>query len=117
MMTVAYLSSPLNPAAIAAEAGHAQYIQRLRSEAKAHRLRAQAAERTLAELHNRLAPKLALLALIDEGMRAGIIDPDAVKMADARVVVDDDFAVHGAAEAVAKLKAAKPYLFAGGRHD
>lgn len=53
------------------------------------------------------------IALMIEAMKEGIIDPDAIKLADdSALVVGDDFSVEGASEAIAKLKEAKPYLFA-----
>lgn len=52
------------------------------------------------------------IALMIEAMKEGIVDPDGIKLADdSGLVVDDDFNVEGASDAIKKLKEAKPYLF------
>lgn len=67
----------------------------------------------LKELDERANRQALYHALREESIRAGVIDLDAaLKLVDpAAVTVDPDGTVKGAAEAIAALSTAKPYLF------
>jgi hypothetical protein len=59
-----------------------------------------------------LADERARAALEKAGAAHGLVDPDALRLADlADVSIGDDGLVTGASEAIAKLKEGKPYLF------
>lgn len=80
---------------------------RLKEQGKFKEL-AEKSEARAKAAHDKLRNKAVELVAI----RAGIVDPDAVKLADlSGVTLDDDGNVSGAAEAVEALKASKPYLF------
>jgi hypothetical protein len=84
--------------------------------AEAKRLADQGEYKTLAEKAEARAKaataKLTLKAVEVLAIQAGIIDTDAVRLADLSTVsADDDGNVTGAQEAIEALKTAKPYLF------
>lgn len=84
--------------------------------AEEKRLKDQGEFKTLAEKADARAKaataKLTLKAVEVMAIQAGIIDTDAVRLADlSSVTADDDGNVTGAAEAIEALKASKPYLF------
>jgi len=84
--------------------------------AEEKRLKDQGEYKTLAEKAEARAKattaKLTLKAVEVLAIQAGIIDTDAVRLADLSTVsADDDGNVSGAAEAIEALKTAKPYLF------
>jgi len=95
----------------------------IREEAKAHRLKAEAAEaarvKTETEASERVkaAESAAEQRVIKTEMRAlvkdaGIVDVDGLQFADmSKVKYDKDGNLTGAEDAIAALKAAKPYLF------
>lgn len=103
----------------------ADYVRRLRAENDNHRQEADAAKAaaTLAEqaATTRIAEATASAnkriigaELRAEATKAGMVDLDALVMLDADksgVKLGDDGAVIGAAEALAALKVAKPFLF------
>jgi hypothetical protein len=77
--------------------------------------RAAELERKLADLEARAQSRLVAAELKAEAVRAGMIDLDGLKLADASaLVLGEDGVVHGAAALVAELRRAKPWLFTAG---
>jgi len=78
------------------------------------RARTEALERQLATVQQEAETRLIGAELRAQAMRAGIIDIDGLKLLDAQAVrVNEHGEVDGAAEAIAALKRAKPWLFGG----
>lgn len=84
-------------------------------ETEALLARAAELERKLAELEARAQARVVAAELKAEAVRAGMIDLDGLKLADAStLVMGEDGAVHGAAALVAELRRGKPWLFSAG---
>ena len=84
-------------------------------EAEALLTRAAELERKLADLEARTQTRVVAAELKAEAVRAGMIDLDGLKLADAStLVVGEDGTVHGAAALVAELRRDKPWLFSAG---
>lgn len=102
-----------------------EYVRELREEAKGHRLKVQELEAQLLAAAQEQAlvlgrdalwqERLVQAVLRGEALRAGLLDLDALRLADvSSLSVAEDGAVLGAEAVLAALKAGKPYLFAGG---
>jgi hypothetical protein len=103
----------------------ADYVRRLRNEAETLRQETAAAkadadaaktaaEGRVAELTTAANVRIVRAELRAEAIRAGIVDLDGLALLDPEksgVKLADDGSVTGAAEALAALKQAKPYLF------
>jgi hypothetical protein len=64
------------------------------------------------ELMKKFSERAVLSELRTEALKAGILDTDAVILADkSGIKVDENFGISGAAEAIAALKKSKPFLF------
>lgn len=101
------------------------YVRRIRAEAENHRTEAQkakeaaeAAERAasekIAEASAAAERRIVTAELRAEAIKAGMVDLDGLKLLDiekAGVKLNAAGDVEGAAEALAKMKEAKPYLF------
>ena len=75
--------------------------------------RAEFLERQIAELQKRSEAQLMRAELKAEAIRAGMIDLDGLKLVDlSEVKFSGDGEVEGAAALMARLKKAKPWLFA-----
>jgi hypothetical protein len=75
--------------------------------------RAAELERRLAELEARASARLVAVALRAEAVRAGMVDLDGLKLADASgLSAGEDGSVPGAAALVDGLRRDKPWLFA-----
>lgn len=84
-------------------------------DAEALIARAAALEQRLAELQARAEARLVAAALRAEAERAGMIDLDGLRLADASgLVAAEDGSVAGAAALVAALRRDKPWLFGPG---
>ena len=76
------------------------------------RLRAEALERQLVEVQRQTEARIVRAELKAEAIRAGIIDPDGLKLIDlSRAKLTEAGEVEGAGALVAELKKAKPWLF------
>lgn len=76
------------------------------------RLRTEALERKLAEVKQAAQTRLIQSELKAEALRAGIADPDGLKLIDLSAVqLNDDGEVENAATVISGLKQAKPWLF------
>ena len=98
-----------------------EYVQELRQESAHHRVKAAEAQKAVAEAQ-RVAAEVVRSAnervvraeLKAVALRAGIVDVDALKLADlAQVRLNEAGEVEGAEALIATLKEAKPYLFGG----
>lgn len=88
-------------------------VARLRDQLRA----AQAEhESALSQLRSESRDRLMRAELRSEAMRAGIVDLDALRLADTTgVVFTDDGSVEGVDGVIARLKSMKPYLFQNGK--
>lgn len=76
------------------------------------RSRAEALERQLAEVQRHTEQRIIRAELKAEAVRAGIVDPDGLKLIDSSGVrLNGDGDVEGAVTLIAELKRAKPWLF------
>jgi len=109
-----------------------EYVQELRGESAAYRTKAkeaetrarmaevkaqeaqQAADAKIAAANQAAEQRIVRAELIAQATKAGMVDTDGLKLADlSQVAVNEQGDVTGAAEALAALKLAKPYLFGG----
>lgn len=107
-----------------------EYVAELRAEAKGYRLKAaeleaklraaeeqgekaaQDAEARIAATVTAANDRIIRAELKAAAIQAGIVDPDALKLADlSKVALKEDGSVEGTGAALAELKKAKPYLF------
>lgn len=96
-----------------------EYVQELRGESAAYRTKAkeaeskaQAAEARALDAEKKANDRIIRAELKAEALKAGLVDADALKLADlSQVGLDDNGAVVGAAELLQALKLSKPYLF------
>jgi len=78
------------------------------------RTRAEALERRLAETEQEARARVTRAELKVEALRAGIVDLDGLKLLDLRnVELTSDGELANAAELMAQLRRAKPWLFGG----
>jgi hypothetical protein len=78
------------------------------------RSRADALERQLAEVQRQTEARVIRAELKAEAVRAGIVDPDGLKLLDtSNAKLNKDGEVEGADALIAELKRAKPWLFGG----
>ncbi len=76
------------------------------------RSRAEALERQLAEVQRQTEARIVHAELKAEAIRAGIVDPDGLKLLDISTVkLNKDGEVESAGTLIADLKRAKPWLF------
>ncbi len=76
------------------------------------RLRAEALERQLTEVQRQTEARIVHAELKAEAVRAGIVDPDGLKLLDTtNVKLNSNGEVDGAGGLIADLKKAKPWLF------
>lgn len=76
------------------------------------RSRADVLERQLAEVQRQTEARIVRAELKSEAIRAGIVDPDGLKLLDpSSIKLNKDGEVEGAAALIAELKRAKPWLF------
>lgn len=76
--------------------------------------RAEALQRRLVEVEALSRERLIRAELKAEALRAGMVDLDGLKLADAGgLTVDETGEVHGANTLMQSLRRAKPWLFAG----
>lgn len=80
------------------------------------RSRAELLERRLTEVQQQAEARLIRAELKVEAIRAGIVDPDGLKLIDITALkLNDSGEFEGAAELISGLKQAKPWLFGGHR--
>lgn len=80
------------------------------------RSRAELLERRLAEVQQQAEARLIRAELKTEAIRAGIVDPDGLKLIDVSALkLNEDGEFEGAAELISEFKHAKPWLFGGQR--
>jgi flagellar motor protein MotB len=85
--------------------------EKLKEQGKFQEL-AESLKKEKEELEKRFKDMLILRALENEAIKQGIVDPEAVKLADMSLIkTDKDFQIEGVKEAIEKLKKEKPYLF------
>jgi hypothetical protein len=78
------------------------------------RARAEAAERRLGEIEQEARARIVRAELKVEAVRAGIVDLDGLKLLDLKSVeLTPDGELANAAELMAQLRRAKPWLFGG----
>lgn len=78
------------------------------------RSRADALERQLVEVQRQTEVRIVHAELKAEAIRAGIVDPDGLKLLDtSNAKLNKDGEVEGASILIAELKRAKPWLFGG----
>lgn len=78
------------------------------------RSRADALERQLVEVQRQTEARIVQAELKAEAVRAGIVDPDGLKLLDtSNAKLNKDGEVEGASALIAELKRAKPWLFGG----
>ncbi|HME19842.1 MAG TPA: hypothetical protein VKI44_00490 [Acetobacteraceae bacterium] len=78
------------------------------------RTRAETLERRLAEIEQEARARVTRAELKVEALRAGIVDLDGLKLLDLRnVELTSDGELANAAELMAQLRRAKPWLFGG----
>lgn len=78
------------------------------------RSRADALERQLVEVQRQTEARIVQAELKAEAIRAGIVDPDGLKLLDtSNTKLNKDGDVEGASVLIAELKRAKPWLFGG----
>jgi hypothetical protein len=76
------------------------------------RLRAEALEKQLTEVQKKAEARLVQAELKAEAMRAGIIDPDGLKLLDlSKIKLNDLGEVENASSLIAQMKQVKPWLF------
>ncbi len=76
------------------------------------RSRAELLERRLAEIQQQTEARLIRAELKTEAIRAGIIDPDGLKLIDISALkLNGDGEFEGAAELISEFKNSKPWLF------
>ncbi len=76
------------------------------------RSRAEVLERQLAEVQRQTEARIVRAELKAEAVRAGIVDPDGLKLLDtSNIKLNRDGEVEGAPGLIAELKRAKPWLF------
>jgi len=76
------------------------------------RSRAEALERQLVEVRQQTEARIVRAELKAEAIRAGIVDPDGLKLLDtADIKLNKDGEVEGAGALITELKRAKPWLF------
>ncbi len=76
------------------------------------RSRAEALERQLADVQRQTEARIVRAELKAEAIRAGIVDPDGLKLLDTSTVkLNGDGEVESASALIADLKRAKPWLF------
>lgn len=122
---------PRNPAPREPEMFSKEYVKELRQESASYRTRAQEAEKKAQEAEERASKaaeeadgkvkeastaaekRIIRAELKAEAVKAGIVDIDGLSLADlSEVKLNDKGEIEGGSEAIAKLKEAKPYLFA-----
>ena len=80
------------------------------------RARAELLERRLAEVQKQTEARVIRAELKAEAMRAGIVDPDGLKLIDTSALqLNENGEFAGAAELISEFKQAKPWLFGGPR--
>ena len=76
------------------------------------RSRAEVLERRLAEVQRQTEARIVRAELRAEAIKAGLVDPDALKLLDISAVkLNQDGEVESASALIAGFKRAKPYLF------
>jgi len=109
-----------------------EYVHELREENKGWRLKAQEQEQAaktareeaekarkeaddkVAQSESQARDRIIRAELKAVAVKAGIVDLDALQLADlSKVTLSEDGSVEGADEMIEALKEAKPYLFAG----
>lgn len=76
------------------------------------RSRAEALERQLADVQRQTESRIVRAELKAEAIRAGIVDPDGLKLLDtSSVKLNKDGEIESASTLIAEFKRAKPYLF------
>lgn len=85
--------------------------EKLKEQGKFQEL-AESLKKEKEELEKKFRDMLILRALENEAIKQGIVDPEAVKLADMSLIkTDKDYQIEGVKEAIEKLKKEKPYLF------
>lgn len=80
------------------------------------RSRAELLERRLVEVQRQAEARLIRAELKTEAIRAGIVDPDGLKLIDVSALkFNEDGEFEGATELISEFKRAKPWLFGGQR--
>lgn len=124
-------AAPAAPAPREPETFSKEYVKELRSEAAGYRLKYQESEKKaieaeerakkaqeeaegkVSEAHTAAEKRIIRAELKAEAIKAGIVDIDGLSLADlSEVKLNDKGEIEGGSEAIAKLKEAKPYLFA-----
>lgn len=78
------------------------------------RSRAEALERQLVDVRQQTEARIVRAELKAEAIRAGIVDPDGLKLMNTDAIkLNEDGEVEGAGALIADLKRAKPWLFGG----